>query len=148
LLNIKYLFSLFLALMGNTFYGRAGLLVSLLMVAIGIVYLVIVYKQYNFFYSTIGIIMFLFIFFTLISSLNQSFESWYNWAMEPIISLFKSGEIETASTNQLWDMWFIPELKTILVGDGYYGSPLHSGYYMETDVGYLRPILFFGFFFT
>ena len=144
----KYLTSLFFALIGNAFYGRAGLLVSLLMVGIGVLYLVIVYKQYKIFYSLIGAIVLLFLFITLLSSFNATVASWYSWAMEPIISLFETGEIETASTNQLWDMWFIPDLKTILIGDGYYSSPTHSGYYMETDVGYLRPVLFFGLFFT
>lgn len=148
LVNRKHLTSLFFALIGNAFYGRAGLLVSLLMVAIGVLYLVIVYKQYKIFYSIIGSILLLFLFVTLLSNFNATVASWYNWAMEPIISLFESGEIETASTNQLWDMWFIPDLKTILLGDGYYSSPSHSGYYMETDVGYLRPVLFFGLFFT
>lgn len=146
--NKNYLTSLFFALIGNAFYGRAGLLVSLLMVAIGVLYLVVVYKQYKLFYSIIGSIVLLFLFITLLSNFNGTISSWYNWAMEPFISLFETGEIETASTNQLWDMWFIPDLKTIFLGDGYYSSPSHSGYYMETDVGYLRPLLFFGLFFT
>lgn len=144
----KYLLSLFIILIGNSFYGRSGLLVSLLMVGIGIMYLVIIHKQYKLFYSIVGIGIVSFVLITILSQYNEDIAAWYNWAMEPIISLLETGEIQTSSTDTLWSMWFVPELKTLLIGDGYYTSPLTSGYYMNTDVGYLRPVLFYGFFYT
>lgn len=147
-INKKYFISLIFALMGNAFYGRSGLLVSLLMLGIGLIYLIIMHKQYRIFYTIMGSVAILFVIVSVIANFNSTIASWYGWAMEPIISLFETGEIQTSSTNQLWDMWFIPDLKTLIIGDGYYSSPLHSGYYMETDVGFLRPILFYGFFFT
>src|SRR5699024_2214086 len=108
----------------------------------------IVYKQYKLLYLIIGSILGLFIFVTILSTFNETVAGWYNWVLEPVINLFETGELQTRSTNILWNMWFIPDIKTILVGDGYYTSPLNSGYYMGTDVGFLRPILFYGFLFT
>ena len=53
-------------------------------------------------------------------------------------------------------MYVFPDnLKTWLIGDGYFGTPdddpnylgaSMSGYYMGTDVGYLRFIFYFGIF--
>lgn len=147
-INFKYVIYLIFALIGNAFYGRSGLLVSLIMIFIGLIYLVVVYKKYSMLFIMIGSIGLLFILVSIAANFNSSIATWYNWAMEPIISLFKTGEIQTSSSDIMWDMWFIPELKTFLIGDGYYSSPLHSGYYMETDIGFLRPILFYGMFFT
>ncbi|GKQ61897.1 hypothetical protein KAM338_20740 [Aeromonas caviae] len=42
-------------------------------------------------------------------------------------------------------MYFIPELKTIIFGDGAYTNA-DGSYYMKTDSGYMRQILLFGLF--
>ena len=38
----------------------------------------------------------------------------------------------------------MPSLKTMFLGDGYYTAPTGTGYYMSTDVGILRLILYWG----
>jgi hypothetical protein len=43
-------------------------------------------------------------------------------------------------------MYFLPELKTLLIGDGYFHNPNGPGYYMKVDAGYLRMVLFYGIF--
>lgn len=54
-----------------------------------------------------------------------------------------AGSFESASTNQLQEMYIYPsELKTWLIGDGIYNTS-DGHYYMSTDVGFLR-LLFYG----
>lgn len=80
------------------------------------------------------------------------------FAFEYAFNFFEEGSLETGSTNELLAMWtYVPtELKTWIIGDGYFLSPFASNpyyigpgtdrglYYMGTDVGYLRFIYYFG----
>lgn len=58
--------------------------------------------------------------------------------------LVNKNKMSTSSTNELMSMWQIPiSIQTFFFGDGLYtGSD--GAYYMKTDVGYLRNILFGG----
>lgn len=77
------------------------------------------------------------------------------FAFEGIFNYFEKGEWSTASTNKLKTMYVFPEtLKTWLIGDGYFSNPAFidpyftgkviDGFYMGTDVGYIRFIFYFG----
>ena len=64
------------------------------------------------------------------------------WAFELFFNWFEYGEITSDSTEQLQGMYIWPDsLSTYLIGDGLYN--LSDGYYMGTDVGYLR-LLYYG----
>lgn len=67
------------------------------------------------------------------------------WAFEMFINSQEGNGAETQSTNQLKDMYFEISTPTFLLGDGYYSDPNYSGaYYMGTDAGYMRQVLFYG----
>lgn len=69
------------------------------------------------------------------------------WAFEMFINSQEGHGAETQSTNQLKDMYFDISTSTFLMGDGYYRDPNDSAaYYMGTDAGYMRQILFYGIF--
>ena len=79
------------------------------------------------------------------------------FAFEGFFSLAEKGVWEVSSNERLKNMFVFPEtLKTWIVGDGYFSNPLDvdpyfigkeiGGYYMGTDVGYLRFIYYFGIF--
>lgn len=70
--------------------------------------------------------------FILTSELSSTFSG---WVLEPF-----SGE--TQSTNELASMYFMPGELTLLFGDGQYSNG--NLYYMNTDAGYMRNILFGG----
>ena len=80
--------------------------------------------------------------------LRFGFEGFFNWV--------EDGYWHTGSNDTLASMYVFPDnLKTWLIGDGYFGTPdddpnylgaSMSGYYMGTDVGYLRFIFYFGVF--
>lgn len=77
------------------------------------------------------------------------------FAFEGFFSLFEQGKWEVSSNDKLKAMYVFPDnLKTWIIGDGYFSNPRDvdlffigketGGYYMGTDVGYLRFIFYFG----
>lgn len=88
-------------------------------------------------------------------NVNPDVEKKIRFAFEGFFSLFESGEWEVSSNETLKSMYVFPEtLKTWIIGDGYFSNPRDidpyfigeeiGGYYMGTDVGYLRFIFYFG----
>lgn len=88
---------------------------------------------------------------------NEQFKSLFQYGFEGFFNYVENGTWETSSTNKLKTMYVFPEtFKTWIIGDGYYVNPYRldpyyvgekvyfSGYYMLTDVGYLRLIFYFG----
>lgn len=80
----------------------------------------------------------------------------FRFAFEGFFSLWEKGRWEVASNDRLMEVMvvFPDNLKTWLIGDGYFSSPrdtdpyfigkIVGGYYMGTDIGYLRFIFYFG----
>lgn len=77
------------------------------------------------------------------------------FAFEGFFSLVEQGKWEVSSNDKLKTMYVFPDnLKTWIIGDGYFSNPRDvdplftgketGGYYMGTDVGYLRFIFYFG----
>jgi hypothetical protein len=77
------------------------------------------------------------------------------FGFEGFFSLAEKGRWEVSSNDRLKNMYVYPQaLKTWLIGDGYFANPKSTdpnyigtnseGFYMSTDVGYLRFIFYFG----
>lgn len=77
------------------------------------------------------------------------------FAFEGFFNLYETGEWSLASNEKLKTMIVFPEtLKTWIIGDGYFSNPYNTdpyyvgdyveGWYMGTDIGYLRFIFYFG----
>ena len=77
------------------------------------------------------------------------------FAFEGFFSLVEKGSWDVSSNKILKNMVVFPEtMKTWLIGDGYLENPYHrdpyylgpafGGYYMATDIGYLRFIFYMG----
>ncbi len=88
-------------------------------------------------------------------SANQQFHDNVRFAFEGFFSIAETGKWETNSNNILKNMIVFPDnMKTWLIGDGYIENPYNRdpyyvgqrwhGYYMGTDIGYLRFIFYFG----
>lgn len=74
---------------------------------------------------------------TLLFALEFGFELFLNY--------FDNGSLETNSSNILKNMLVFPtEIKTYVIGDGFYTDLINKTYYMRTDIGYLRLIYYFG----
>ena len=81
------------------------------------------------------------------SSVHKKINTAARFGFEMFYNYFEKGELTTNSTNQLFEMYDVhpDNLKTLIIGDGYYKNPRDSSlYYMNTDVGYLRLIFYFG----
>ena len=88
-------------------------------------------------------------------SSNQQFHNNVRFAFEGFFSIAEKGYWETNSNNILKNMIVFPDnIKTWIIGDAYFDNPYWSdpyyvgpkfhGYYMQTDIGYLRFIFYFG----
>ena len=86
---------------------------------------------------------------------NPAFQQNLRFGFEGFFSIAEKGYWETNSNNQLLNMIRFPsELKTLIIGDGYFDNPLSTDpyytgpgagtFYMYTDIGYLRFIYYFG----
>lgn len=86
---------------------------------------------------------------------NPAIHKYIRFAFEGFFSLAEKGKWEVGSNKMLQNMYVFPEaIKTWLIGDGYFSPPqdtdpyftgkIRFGYYMGTDVGYLRFIFYFG----
>lgn len=90
-------------------------------------------------------------------NLDPAFKEKIRFAFEGFFSLVETGKWSTSSNDILFNhMIVFPEtLKTWLIGDGYganpsgdpyYIGPDYHGFYMGTDIGYLRFLFYFGIF--
>lgn len=88
---------------------------------------------------------------------NYSFRNSMHFGFEGFFSLYEKGQWEVSSNKSL--IWMLKNIKpentrTWIIGDGYCGDPNNDpyyigsqpkgGYYMGTDVGYMRFIFYFG----
>ena len=100
----------------------------------------------------LGVLMPIAVFFYQTS---DQFYDLMRFGFEGFFSLVETGEWDVASTNTLESMIVIPEeTRTWIIGDGYFdnqrndinylGDATEEGFYMNTDIGYLRFIFYFG----
>jgi len=86
---------------------------------------------------------------------SPSFQKNMRFGFEGFFALVEKGHWEVGSNETLKSMYVYPEsMKTWIIGDGYFSNPrdvdvnfvgkMTGGYYMGTDVGYLRFIFYFG----
>ena len=84
-----------------------------------------------------------------------SVQELFRFGFEGFFSWIETGEWQTDSTQKLQSMVVWPEeLRTWIIGDGYFansrndpnylGDATDQGFYMGTDIGYLRFIFYFG----
>lgn len=93
----------------------------------------------------IGIVV-LSIFLLTNESLQYRLETLADYVLQFYYIYEKTGRLATSSTDVLFsNMYFGVSTKTFLLGDGMY-TDTNGSYYMNTDAGYMRNILFFGFF--
>lgn len=76
-------------------------------------------------------------------AINFSDNNYVAHAFEPIINLLEGKDNVSSSTTRLEEMWFLPDLKQIIIGDGYYHNQ-DGSYYGKTDVGFIRQLLYGG----
>ena len=92
---------------------------------------------------------------SVLYSESPVFKDNFRFGFEGFFSLAETGRWETNSNNILKNMIVFPDnLHTWIIGDGYFDNPFNrdmnyigpnfGGYYMATDIGYLRFLFYFG----
>ncbi|MBW9151363.1 hypothetical protein [Clostridium estertheticum] len=141
--------SLFMLIIGTLLYGRIGSLISFMAIGILIVYYLINVRNIKRAIAILGVIMLLFFSLTYIAKDNDKVNTWINWSFDYVNNYRNTGNLSNESSADMFNtMYFMPETKTILIGDGYYTDQMTGFYYKSTDVGFMRNILFFGVFQT
>lgn len=97
-------------------------------------------KLFYVLFATVLLSSVAFVYFSVIES--ALYRRLYSWMFELFLNLIESGSFSTQSTDSLSSLFFIPSMSTIFWGDGKY--LLNGAYYMETDVGFLRVLLYGG----
>lgn len=148
LLSIKFLFILVVGMMmaRTTLIGGLLGLILIFMPKNLKITISMFKKRFLFILNIIFIpIVLMIILFFLVPKIGETLEPLFNFAFEIFINYFEKGSAESASTSQLQNMYIFPEtIQTWIIGDGYWANPYGAGYYMSTDVGYLRLIYYFG----
>ncbi len=131
-----------LLLIGTLFYGRVGFLFGIIIVMFLFVKLLL--KRPKILMIVLLVCGVAGIALIVMASVNDSIKVWFEWAFDLFITFIETGKLQTDSSNILIEqMLFVPDIKTILFGDGMYTSNTGS-YYMTTDAGIMRSLLFGG----
>lgn len=134
-----------ICILGNLYYARAGLTITIVCICITLCYISIIQHKfmkfcwYTIIVGTAAVVSVNYIMKQAESNLSLQ------WAAELLINLTEGKGTEVSSLSKLQDMYFMPSIQTILFGDGRY-SGAGEGYYMNTDAGLMRGILYFGIF--
>ena len=139
----RYMALVIICFIGNLFYGRSGVLVSVICIVVGLIlYKKLSFKSISMIILSTGSVVLVFI---IVKSRVPAINEWYVWASTPFKNLIQTGSFNNYSADYLLkDMIFVPEGKTLWVGDGLYIDPVNGKYYMDTDSGFMRQILFWG----
>ena len=165
-LSLYELWGYFISYMFITVIGNMIARTTIVGVVISLAYLFFMQKPWknDIDFKSIKLWMNLFLLLALVIPIlgyfyanNLQFKELFRYGFEGFINYFENGSWETSSTNKLKTMYVFPEtFKTWIIGDGYYINPFRvdpyyvgekvyfAGYYMLTDVGYLRFIFYFG----
>ena len=142
-----WMFTFVVCLMGCLFYGRIGVILSILFY---IIYELTDIKIVNLKrILVLGLIVTMLVIVTFyLAEYDWRIKAWLDWVSEPVESFLfglQYGQISFGnSANKLTeDMYFMPEDDTIIFGDARYQNS-DGSYYMHTDAGVLRHILYYG----
>ncbi len=138
-----YYFGGLINFFGCCLYGRIGILSCCMSFFFYFLYITIFKRKVKILFILSVICFFVILIFLLLFEQIKNNPT-TNWMFEPFINLVETGKISSASSNGLKTMYFKPSIDTLFHGDGFYEPNGH--YYKGTDVGILRPLLFWGLF--
>ncbi|MGL5646467.1 MAG: hypothetical protein ACRDDY_01350 [Clostridium sp.] len=143
--NLKNSLTLFMLFLGSLFYGRVAILTSLLILLLFCIYEIIIRKKIKLLFNFLVCSIFLFVIIFLLKDYNSKLNNWIIWISDPINKFLNNGSFGYSGDTLIKKMIFIPKTVTFLLGDGKYTNS-DMTYYMHTDSGIMRPILFYGIF--
>lgn len=105
--------------------------------------------------TVVGLITAFSILSVILYNSSQKWKENFEFGFEGFFSIVEKGEWEVHSNEMLKEGFVYPDnIKTWLIGDGYFEEPIYTdpyyigavfyGYYMGTDAGYSRFLFYFG----
>lgn len=148
-LNWKNIVVLLICIIGTFFAGRTGF--------VGLLFAIAFYAVYwrGVYFKMASVLKMLIIIAVAVAALllvlppavnEMIFDKLLPFAFEFVYNYLEGSGVSTASTDVLSDMYFPISTSTFFLGDGRYTEG--TGYYMSTDAGYMRQVLYFGVFGT
>lgn len=141
--NLKIYILIGVCLLGNIFYARTGFIISLICIVISVFYIALWQHKVYTFFKYIFILSIAAIVGYNIIILQMEDNKSIQWAFEMIVNYFNGEGATSSSLSKLLNMYFLPPIGTLMFGDGRYMG-IKGGYYMNTDAGVMRNILYFG----
>lgn len=136
---LQFWLTYILSFIGNMFYGRSGLVVTIVASLIA----VFVWNRRNFTRVAKYVALITFGFIVLMNLKDMSlFSDWFYWMSNPIKNLLTTGSFNNASIRATSADIVFPGMSTFLFGDGFF--TVNDRYYMRTDSGIMRNLYFWG----
>lgn len=133
-----------LLMIGNVFYARTGMLISLVCTIVAVFGIAIILNKFVSFLKYFGLLVIISAIVIVILNAYSGENPVLDWILELFINYENGRGISTISTEIIFNqMLFKIDNSTLFMGDGYYTSP-YGGYYMSTDLGFMRLLLYFG----
>lgn len=137
----KIIFLIVINLIGCFLYGRIGIISCIFSLFVYFIFVSVFKKKFKLIFSAFLLFVLIITAFLLFFDTIKENPT-LNWMFEPFINLVETGKITSASSDGLKTMYIDIPLDTLCFGDGYYQP--NGSYYRGTDVGLIRPVLFWG----
>lgn len=137
-----FVITMIFCLIGNAFYGRIGLAISIMAIFFGLLF----YRKIRLGTCIMVIFGAVVIVRLLVMLRNTSlFHDWILWMSTPFINLLYYGNFNNGSVNELHEMLFIPEWRELLFGTGIMAKDYTTGnVLLGNDSGLMRNIIYWG----
>ena len=132
-----------LLMLGNVFYARTGMLISIVCVLVAVFSIAVILNKFQTFakYAVLALILGFIGVYAINSYSGENVVM--NWMFEMFLNDSGSRYGSISASIIFNQMLFKINPSTLIHGDGYYTSP-SGGYYMATDLGFMRLLLYFG----
>ena len=140
--NILYIIVALILTIGIIFVGRTGIVLASISWFIFFLLFLFLSNAKNIIYLILISIIIIFTMDFLMLSEEEN-DIIFKYSFEIFTNYFEKGKLESGSTTAVMNMYFIPDLKHFIFGEG-----LYKAYktYQPTDIGYIKQLLSTGIF--
>ena len=144
-ISFKIWFSYVLTILGEFLYSRTSLLLSIILFVLFVFLVLTKLGRVTLFLKFVLLGVFIVLFAILLIGQFEGDNASLAWQLEVLVNMLNGRGFNATSLNIMRRMAFVPSIPTLLFGDGRYAG-VNGGYYMSTDLGYMRSILYYGLF--
>lgn len=132
-------------ILGEFLYSRTSLLLSILCLFLFVILVLTRLHRITTFLKFVLLGAFATLLVILLVGQFEGDNASLAWQLEVLVNMLNGRGFNATSLNIMRRMAFVPSIPTLLFGDGRYAG-VNGGYYMSTDLGYMRSILYYGLF--